>query len=142
MDLFRPFLIHKSRAFNRIRSTSSAEGGIAKDAAFLMSTLSEKPASWRILLPYLIAVGAVSCAVIGTSWLGPALKHSSIILFCSVILPSWHGRLLPGLFAASLSWLALGLLFHPADSFSRDEPGRDARDNHLWRRGLPLQLAQ
>jgi K+-sensing histidine kinase KdpD len=78
-----------------------------------MSTLSEKPAFWRILSPYLIAVNAVLFAVIGTSRLGPALKHSSIIFFCSVILTSWYGGLLPGLFAASLSWLALDYYFIP-----------------------------
>jgi K+-sensing histidine kinase KdpD len=78
-----------------------------------MSTSSKKTAFWRILSPYLIAVIAVSFAVIGTSRLGPALKHSSIIFFCSVILSSGYGGLLPGLFAASLSCLALDYYFIP-----------------------------
>jgi K+-sensing histidine kinase KdpD len=68
---------------------------------------------WRSLSPYLIAFGAVSCAVIGTSQLGPALNHSCIILFFSVILTSWYGGLFPGLFAASLSCLALDYFFIP-----------------------------
>jgi K+-sensing histidine kinase KdpD len=85
----------------------------SKDAAFLMSTSSEKTSFWRILSAYLIAVIAVSFAIVGTSRLGPALKHSSILFLCCVILSSGYGGLLPGLFAASLSSLALDYYFIP-----------------------------
>jgi K+-sensing histidine kinase KdpD len=65
------------------------------------------------LYRYVIPVIAVCFAVIGTLWLGPALKYSSAIFFCSVMLSSWYGGLLPGLFAAVLSWLALDYYFIP-----------------------------
>ena len=65
------------------------------------------------LYRYVIPVIAVCFAVISTPWLGPALKYSSAIFFCSVMLSSWYGGLLPGLFAAVLSWLALDYYFIP-----------------------------
>src|ERR1700722_10911093 len=82
-------------------------------AAFLMSTTDEKPAFGRVLSHYLIPVIAVYFAVISTLWLGPALKHSSAIFFCSVMVSSWYGGLLPGLFSAMLSWLPLDYYFTP-----------------------------
>jgi hypothetical protein len=78
-----------------------------------MSTSDEKPAFGRVLSHYLIPIIAVYFAVISTLWLGPALKHSSAIFFCCVMLSSWYGGLLPGLFAAVLSWLALDYYFTP-----------------------------
>ena len=79
----------------------------------MMSTSDEKPAFGRVVSHYLIPVLAVCFAVISTLWLGPALKHSSAIFFCSVMVSSWYGGLLPGLFAAMLSWLALDYYFTP-----------------------------
>jgi K+-sensing histidine kinase KdpD len=84
-----------------------------KRSGFLMSTSDEKPAFGRVLSGYLVPVIAVCFAVISTLWSGPALKHSSAIFFCSVMLSSWYGGLLPGLFAAVLSWLALDYYFVP-----------------------------
>jgi K+-sensing histidine kinase KdpD len=86
---------------------------MGSEAAFLMPPSDEKPAFGRILSHYLIPVIAVCFAVISTLWLGPALKQSSAIFFCSVMLSSWYGGLLPGLFAAALSWLALDYYFTP-----------------------------
>jgi|GEM_PF-4227701 K+-sensing histidine kinase KdpD len=84
-----------------------------------MSTSDVKPAFERVLLSYLMPVIAVCFAVTGTLWLGPALKHNSAIFFCAVLLSSWYGGLLPGLFATVLSWLALDYYFTPPiDSFA------------------------
>ena len=80
---------------------------------FLMSTSGERQAFWRVLSHYLVPVVAVCFAVISTLWLGPALKHSSAVFFCSVMVSSWYGGLLPGLFATMLSWLALDYYFTP-----------------------------
>src|ERR1700683_1906884 len=84
-----------------------------KRSGFLMSTSDEKPAFRRVLSRYLVPVIAVCFAVINTLWSGSALKHSSAIFFCSVMVSSWYGGLLPGLFAAVLSWLALDYYFTP-----------------------------
>jgi hypothetical protein len=80
---------------------------------FLMSTSGERQAFWRVLSHYLVPVVAVCFAVISTLWLGPALKHSSAVFFCSVMVSSWYGGFLPGLFASMLSWLALDYYFTP-----------------------------
>jgi K+-sensing histidine kinase KdpD len=91
---------------------------MGSEAAFLMSRSNEKPAFGQVLSHYLMPVIAVCFAVISTLWLGPALKHSSAVFFCSVMVSSWYGGLLPGLFAAMLSWLALDYYFTPPiDSF-------------------------
>jgi K+-sensing histidine kinase KdpD len=77
-------------------------------------SISERKRAWRqAFSPYVIAVIAVSFAVVSTLRLGSALKHSSTIFFYAVMLSSWYGGLLPGLFAAGLSWLALDYYFIP-----------------------------
>ena len=77
-------------------------------------SISDQKRVWRqAFSPYLIAVIAVSFAVVSTLRLGSALKHSSTIFFYAVMLTSSYGGLLPGLFAAGLSWLALDYYFIP-----------------------------
>jgi K+-sensing histidine kinase KdpD len=78
-----------------------------------MSISNQKQALRQAFSPYVIAVVAVSFAVVSTLRLGSALKDSSTIFFYSVMLSSWYGGLLPGLFAAGLSWLALDYYFIP-----------------------------
>src|ERR1700678_2380524 len=77
-------------------------------------SISDQKRVWRqAFSPYVIAGIAVSFAVVSTLRLGSALKHSSTIFFYAVMLTSWYGGLLPGLFAAGLSWLALDYYFIP-----------------------------
>ena len=51
--------------------------------------------------------------MIGTLILGSAVKHTTALFFCSVMLSSWYGGLGPGLFAAVLSVVALDYYFIP-----------------------------
>jgi K+-sensing histidine kinase KdpD len=78
-----------------------------------MSTPSDKPAFSRISVA--LFNRCYRCLFCGhrNVTVGAGAKHNSIIFFCSVILTSWYGGLLPGLFAASLSWLALDYYFIP-----------------------------
>src|SRR5258706_376614 len=64
------------------------------------------PAALRGLSGYAVAVTAVGAAVVGTLGLGPAIKHTPTLFFCSVMLSSWLGGLLPGIFASVLSSIA------------------------------------
>jgi K+-sensing histidine kinase KdpD len=77
------------------------------------SISDQKRALRQAFSPYVIAVIAVSFAVVSTLRLGSALKDSSTLFFYCVMLSSWYGGLLPGLFAAGLSWLALDYYFIP-----------------------------
>ena len=104
-------LIRRQHSVEYIRRRRSRM--VWKRSGFLMSTSDEKPAFGRVLSRYLVPVIAVCFAVVSTLWSGPALKHSSAFFFCSVMLSSWYGGLLPGLFAAVLSWLALDYYFTP-----------------------------
>jgi C4-dicarboxylate-specific signal transduction histidine kinase len=67
----------------------------------------------RTLISYLVAVLSVALAVFATLFIGPAMKHSATLFFCSVMLTSWYGGLWPGVFAAILSVLALDYYFIP-----------------------------
>ena len=67
----------------------------------------------RTLTSYLVAILSVALAVIVTLFIGPAIKHSSTLFFCSVMLTSWYGGLRPGVFAGILSVLALDYYFIP-----------------------------
>jgi K+-sensing histidine kinase KdpD len=78
-----------------------------------MSVLAQKPSFSQVFSPYLVALLTVCLAIISTLGLGPMINHTSTIFFCSVILSSWYGGLLPGLFAAVLSCLALDYYFVP-----------------------------
>jgi len=71
------------------------------------------PAALRGLSGYAVAVTAVGAAVVGTLGLGPAIKHTPTLFFCSVMLSSWLGGLLPGIFASVLSAIALDYYFIP-----------------------------
>src|SRR6266403_357346 len=71
------------------------------------------PAALRGLSGYAVAVIAVGAAVVGTLGLGPATKHTPTLFFCSVMLSSWLGGLLPGIFASVLSAIALDYYFIP-----------------------------
>ena len=93
----------------------------------VMRKLSLRPTPWhdqgssrpairtlrRNLISYLVAVLSVAFAVIITLLIGPAMKHSSTLFFCSVMLTSWCGGLWPGVFAGILSVLALDYYFIP-----------------------------
>ena len=62
---------------------------------------------------YVVTAISVGVAVVITLEFGPALRHSATLFFCSVMLSSWYGGLLPGLFAAFLSVVALDYYFIP-----------------------------
>jgi K+-sensing histidine kinase KdpD len=84
-----------------------------------MSVSDLKTSSRQRFLPYLVAFITVGFAIIGTLRLGSGINHISTIFFCSIIVSSWYGGLLPGLFAALLSWLALDYYFiSPIYSFA------------------------
>jgi C4-dicarboxylate-specific signal transduction histidine kinase len=67
----------------------------------------------RLLSSYLVASISVGLAVIATLILGSAVKHTTALFFCSVMLSSWYGGLWPGVFAAVLSVVALDYFFIP-----------------------------
>ena len=67
----------------------------------------------RLLSSYLVASISVGIALIATLILGSAVKHTTALFFCSVMLSSWYGGLGPGLFAAVLSVVALDYYFIP-----------------------------
>ena len=67
----------------------------------------------RTLTSYVVAILSVALAVVVTLFIGPAIKHSSTLFFCSVMLTSWYGGLWPGVFAGILSVLALDYYFIP-----------------------------
>jgi light-regulated signal transduction histidine kinase (bacteriophytochrome) len=52
----------------------------------------------RGLLSYAVAVISVWIAVVVTLRLGSAMRHTPTIFFCAVMLSSWFGGLLPGIF--------------------------------------------
>jgi C4-dicarboxylate-specific signal transduction histidine kinase len=72
-----------------------------------------KPDRKRVLSSYLVAALSVGIAVVITLNLGSIIKHSGTLFFCSVMLSSWYGGLLSGLFAALLSLVALDYYFMP-----------------------------
>src|SRR4029077_1474620 len=65
------------------------------------------------LSAYAVAVVAVGGAVVATQELGPAVKHTPTLFFCSVILSSWFGGVWLGIFAGLLSTIALDYYFIP-----------------------------
>ena len=67
----------------------------------------------RTLISYLVAALSVAFAVIITLFIGPAIKHSATLFFCSVMLTSWYGGLWPGVLAGIISVLALDYYFIP-----------------------------
>jgi C4-dicarboxylate-specific signal transduction histidine kinase len=78
-----------------------------------MFTSSGKRAWGQSFSSYFVAVLVVWLAVLITLCLGPALKSTVTFFFCAVMVSSWYGGLLPGLFTALLSWLALDYYFIP-----------------------------
>jgi C4-dicarboxylate-specific signal transduction histidine kinase len=71
------------------------------------------PAALRALSGYAVAVTAVGAAVVGTLGLGPAIRHTPTLFFCSVMLSSWLGGVWPGILAGVLSAIALDYYFIP-----------------------------
>ena len=67
----------------------------------------------RLLSRYLVAAISVGIAAIMTLNLGHTIKHNATLFFCSVMLSSWFGGLLPGLLAALLSVVAIDYYFIP-----------------------------
>ena len=67
----------------------------------------------RVVLSYVVAAITVGIAVVVTLECGPAIRHTTTLFFCSVMLTSWYGGLWPGLFAAMLSVAALDYYFIP-----------------------------
>ena len=67
----------------------------------------------RLFSSYGVAAISVGIAGVITLKLGPVIKHSATLFFCSVMLSSWYGGLWPGLFAALLSIVALDYYFMP-----------------------------
>jgi hypothetical protein len=62
---------------------------------------------------YAVAVVAVGGAVVAALLLGPTVKHTPTLFFCSVVLSSWFGGVGPGIFAGLLSMIALDYFFIP-----------------------------
>jgi C4-dicarboxylate-specific signal transduction histidine kinase len=62
---------------------------------------------------YVVAAMSVAIAAVITLKLGPVIKHTATLFFCSVMLSSWYGGLGPGVFAALLSVIALDYCFIP-----------------------------
>jgi C4-dicarboxylate-specific signal transduction histidine kinase len=67
----------------------------------------------RLFSSCFVAAISVGLAVVITLNLGPGVKHTGTLFFCSVMISSWYGGLLPGVFAALLSVLALDYYFLP-----------------------------
>src|SRR5215468_3765636 len=67
----------------------------------------------RLLSSCLVAIISVVMAVIITLNMGTIMKHTATLFFCSVMLSSWYGGLLPGFLAALLSVVALDYFFIP-----------------------------
>ena len=65
------------------------------------------------LLGYVVAGMSVALAAVITLKLGPVIKHTATLFFCSVMLSSWFGGLGPGVFGALLSVIALDYYFIP-----------------------------
>jgi C4-dicarboxylate-specific signal transduction histidine kinase len=55
----------------------------------------------------------VGVAAVITLGLGPIIKHTATLFFCSVMLSSWYGGIWPGAFAALLSVAVLDYYFVP-----------------------------
>jgi C4-dicarboxylate-specific signal transduction histidine kinase len=68
---------------------------------------------FSFLSGYAVAVTAVGAAVVGTLGLGPAIRHTPTLFFCSVMLSSWLGGVWPGILASVLSAIALDYYFIP-----------------------------
>src|SRR5215469_6618876 len=78
--------------------------------------MSNSPWEWtltRLLSSCLVATISVVIAVIITLSMGAIVKHTATLFFCSVMLSSWYGGLLPGFLAALLSIFALDYFFIP-----------------------------
>jgi len=67
----------------------------------------------RLLSRYLVAAVSVGIAAVITLNLGDTIKHNATLFFCSVMLSSWCGGFLPGLFAALLSVVAIDYYLIP-----------------------------
>src|SRR6516225_705924 len=67
----------------------------------------------RLLSSYVVAAVSVGVAAVITLGLGPIIKHTASLFFCSVMLSSWYGGIWPGAFAALLSVIALDYYFIP-----------------------------
>src|SRR5215469_16464725 len=67
----------------------------------------------RLLSSYVVAAVSVGVAAVITLGLGPIIKHTATLFFCSVMLSSWYGGIWPGAFAALLSVAVLDYYFVP-----------------------------
>jgi C4-dicarboxylate-specific signal transduction histidine kinase len=67
----------------------------------------------RTVLSCTVAITSVTAAVVVTLGLGPAMKHTPTLFFCSVMVSSWFGGIWSGILAGLLSWFALDYYFIP-----------------------------
>jgi C4-dicarboxylate-specific signal transduction histidine kinase len=78
-----------------------------------LSVMSSAQAPLQPASSYGVAIVSVGVAAIVTLALGPALKHTPTLFFCSVILSSWLGGLWPGVLAGLLSAFVIDFYFIP-----------------------------
>jgi K+-sensing histidine kinase KdpD len=67
----------------------------------------------QALLPYPVALALVCLATVIALRFGTQQFNPAAIFFCAVMLSSWYGGFLPGIFAALLASLALDYYFIP-----------------------------
>lgn len=69
---------------------------------------------YRRLVPYGVAVGATTIALLLTLWFEPFLTSTVVALFyLAIIITTWYGGIRPGIFAIVLSTLAINYFFTP-----------------------------
>src|SRR5215471_6548274 len=78
-----------------------------------MSKLDRSRTRARQLSSYVVAALSVGIATVITLALGPVIKHTATLFFCSVMLSSWYGGVWAGALAALLSVVALDYYFIP-----------------------------
>ena len=66
-----------------------------------------------MLLAYAMPLSTVAATVVAAVWLGPAVKHTHTLFFCSIVLSSWFGGIWAGILATILSAIALDYFFVP-----------------------------
>jgi C4-dicarboxylate-specific signal transduction histidine kinase len=76
-----------------------------------MSKSDRIRARMRLLSSCVLAALSVGIATFITLKLGPVIKNTATLFFCSVMLSSWYGGVWPGAFAAILSVVALDYYF-------------------------------
>jgi K+-sensing histidine kinase KdpD len=78
-----------------------------------MPTLINKRKLIEAFFPYPVALGAICLATVIALRFGSQIFNPAAIFFCAVMLSSWYGGFLPGIFAALLASLALDYYFIP-----------------------------